>query len=103
RGLARPRSLWPTGCLRSGTGLRSHWPGSRRVHRAADRLQDLAERPLHVLHLVDLLARRLPVEAQHRDAPLGVEVGVDLAEAVLVRHHRAAAAQADGGAAVALA
>ena len=45
--------------------------------------------------LVDLVVGPLPVEAQHRDAPLVDDARVDLAVAVLVRDHLAAPGEAD--------
>ena len=54
-----------------------------------------AEGVLHVADLVQLVIAPLPVEAQHRDAPLVLHLGIDLAVRLLVRDHLAAARQAD--------
>src|SRR5204863_568152 len=70
----------------------------RRVDAPAHALEDLAEGLLHVAHLVQLVVAPLPVEAQDRDAPLVLHLGIDLAIGLLVRDHLAAARQADAGA-----
>src|SRR5207249_6462814 len=57
---------------------------------AAHLLDEGAERLLHVLHLQVLVIGELPVEAQHRDAPLVHDSGVDLAVTALVGDHLAA-------------
>ena len=59
------------------------------------------ERLLHVRGLARLVLRPLPVEAQHRDAPLVLHLGIELAVGVLVRDHLAAAGELDERAVVA--
>src|SRR5262249_53329525 len=59
---------------------------------------DLLERLLHVARLADFVFAPLEVEAQHGDAPLIDDVGVDLAVAVFVGYHFAAAGEVDVGA-----
>ena len=53
---------------------------------------------LHVLGLQDLVLAPLEVEAQHRNAPLIDHVRIDLAVAVLVGNHLAAAGEVNVGA-----
>ena len=56
---------------------------------------DLQEGLQHVRGLAGLVLAPLPVEAQHRDAPLVLHLRVELGVAVLVRDHLAAAVEAD--------
>src|SRR5262249_27253522 len=75
--------------------------GHRADRRAAHGLDDLAEGLLHVPDLVDLVVGPLPVEAPDGDAPLVHDRRGDVAVAVVVRDHLAAAREADGRAAAA--
>src|SRR5216117_2739807 len=71
-------------------------------HALAAQLRD--ERPeglLHVLHLLVLVVGPLPMEPRNGDAPPVYHVRVDLAVAVVVGDHFAAAREADRGAVVA--
>ena len=73
--------------------------GRHRRHRRAAHLgDDRAEGLLHVLDLLVLVVAPLEVEAQHRDAPLVDHGRIDLAVAVRVGDHLAAAGEVDRGA-----
>src|SRR5438093_958070 len=65
---------------------------------SAHRLDELPEGLLHVPGLEDLGFGPLPMEPQDGDPPLVHHVGVDLAVAVVVGDHLAAAREADEGA-----
>src|SRR3989454_264282 len=73
----------------------------RREHLTTHLGDERPERLLHVFHLLVFVIRPLPVESQHGDAPPVHRAGVDLAVAVVVRDHLAAAREADRGAVVA--
>src|SRR3989449_7768160 len=75
--------------------------GHRGEHLAPQLGDERPERLLHVLHLLVLVVRPLPVEAQHRYAPLVHGARVELAIRVVVRDHLAAAREADRGAVIA--
>src|ERR1700730_8267173 len=62
---------------------------------SARRLHNRAESFLHVLRHLDFIVAPVPVEAQHRDAPLIDDVGIEIAIAVLIRNHLASTAKSD--------
>src|SRR5207244_11124728 len=88
-GAARRDAVAP---LRRGHGL---------AHLAAHLPDERAERLLHVLHLLVLVVRPLPVEPQHGDAPPVHQARVELAVGVVIGDHLAAAREADRGAVIA--
>src|SRR5256886_12467999 len=73
----------------------------RREYLTAHLGDERPERLLHVLHLLVLVIRPLPMKPEHRDAPSIHHAWVDLAVAVVVGDHLAAAREADRGAVVA--
>src|SRR5260370_29272042 len=75
--------------------------GHRREHLAPHLGDERAERLLHVFHLLVLVVRPLPVEAEHRNAPLVHGVRIELAVGVVVWNHLAAAREPDRGAVIA--
>ena len=68
---------------------------AERLRLASHAFQHGRKRLLHVLCLFDLVLTPLPVEAQHRDAPLIHHVGIKLAVAVLVWQHFATSCKAE--------
>ena len=64
-------------------------------NRSAHRFNNLLERFLHVPGLQNFVLAPLEVEAQHRNAPLIDDVRIDLAVAILVGNHFAAAREMD--------
>src|SRR5205814_1944949 len=67
-------------------------------HLASGGGDDLLESLLHVFRLIDFVVAPFEVEAQHGNAPLIDDVGVEIAVAVLVGDHFAAAGEVDAGA-----
>src|SRR2546426_10654857 len=67
----------------------------RPERRAAQLVDDRLEGLVHVLHLLDLVVRPLPVEAQDGDAPAVHCIGVDLVVALVVRNLLDASGEAD--------
>src|SRR2546422_9782924 len=74
--------------------------GHRGEHLAPQLGDERPERLLHVLHLLVLVVRPLPVEAQHRYAPLVHGARAELAIRVVVRDHLAAPREADRAAVI---
>src|ERR1041385_8787735 len=68
---------------------------SARIVRASGRLRNCTEGFLHVPSHLDFVVTPLPMEAQHRNAPLIDGAGINFAVAVLVRNHLAAAGKSD--------
>src|SRR3989441_734181 len=95
----------PAGLVDDGPAVGDAVPLVRGRHRGkhltAHLRNERPERLLHVLHLLVLVVRPLPVEPQHRDAPPVHRARVDLAIGVVVRDHLAAARKADRRAVVA--
>src|SRR3989441_804836 len=73
----------------------------RREHLASHLGDQRPEGLLHVLRLLVFVVRPLPVEPQHGDPPPVHGARIDLAIAVVIRDHLAAAREADRGAVVA--
>src|SRR5947208_606914 len=73
----------------------------RGEHLAPHLGDERSKRLLHVLHLLVLVVRPLPVKPQHRNAPAVHRARVDLAVGVVVGNHLAAAREADRGAVIA--
>ena len=78
-------------------GNRNHLAVGPAVLRraSAHRLDQMGERGDHVLGLFLLVVTAAEVEFQHRDAPVVDHVGIDLAVALIVGDHLAAAREAD--------
>ena len=64
---------------------------------APHRLNDFAERFLHVRRLPGLMLGPFPMKTQHRDAPLVLHRRIKFAERVVVRNHLAPAGEAHEG------
>src|SRR5438309_3786353 len=60
-------------------------------------MDDPSESVLHVFRLLDLVIRPLPVKAKHRDSILVHDAGIDLAVAIVICDHLAAAREGDDG------
>src|SRR5918993_30742 len=99
RYVRRPR-LWPGLSGRERLLRLDPAPAARWLHDSAQRFEDLAEGPLHVADLIQLVIAPLPVEAQDRYPPAIDGRGIDFAVAVLVGDHLAAAGQTDGAAVI---
>src|SRR5712692_387952 len=69
-----------------------------RLVLAAESFHDGAERFLHVLCLAEFVLRPPEVEAEHGNAPLVHDLGIDLAVGVRIGKHLAAAGKTDAGA-----
>src|SRR3989442_13705899 len=97
---AGPAELMDDGpARRDAVAVLGAWHG--REHLPAHFPDERPERLLHVLHLLVLMVRPLPMEAQHRNTPTVHRAGIDLAVAVVVRDHLAATGESDRGAVVA--
>src|SRR6266576_896317 len=71
------------------------------MRRAAHLGDDRSGRLMHVLYLEILVIGPLPMEAKYGNAPVVHDVRIDLAVAVLIGDHLAAAREADIGAVIA--
>ena len=60
-------------------------------------MDDFAESILHVLRLLDFIIRPLPVKPKHGNSMFVDDVRIDLAIAIVVCDHFAAAGEVDGG------
>src|SRR5207253_5160957 len=81
---------------RRGSGQSATASSPAHVDGPAERLDNRREAFAHMARLVPLVVAPFPMEAQDRNAPLVLRaIGIDLAIAVLVRHHRSPAGETD--------